>query len=795
MKKTLLALAAMSLLTLASCGQTPASTQSSEPSTPSASQSSSTPSTPSVAPSVESSEPSEPSEPSVDPSEPSLDPSVPSEPSVEVVAAISNKEDLTAEWHVGDADRSVELDLTPRCNILEALSDGRLTITSSNTDAVVVLGRGLQAIGAGEATITINYLGVEDSVDITVLDMVGEGDYAKLSLTDIMAIEDGLVQVGNNSYYKTAFMTKVQVGVLGNKADGSAPADKYGNIWVTDPDGGEEQPLVQVYGSGASISALTYDTSIPGYKYSNKQDFLTNEDTKNIQVGDVLDVIAIRADYKTTKEISIVIRAINGKLISNATLTTNDVNLIEDSNNVRKQLVTVTGKITGWKDDATADGTKYGNFYLKTEEEDGEPVYVYGATASEDAITLQEDGSLKFTNPKDFLTNAGTKDLKIGDEVTLFGFRCDYQGKIELNGQILVGVEPVTPAERPAAIEASVADLLAKTAPEDDKTYKLTGVWENPKGDKYGNGYLTDPMTGDCITVYGLTATATALAFDGSSGTPVFSFTNPQDFLTNETTAALKAGQVITVEVMNAYYASKSLPEIKGILLEAGEVTTVTPIVEYEAYDGQVELHGPDVLQYGDEITVTATPDEGKVLESVKVYDAFGTAKDITETLKFNATCVNRVVATFVEAPTGNEITASKTIAELKTEFSWENGAVVNSFALDEYVTITKEGGNGDSKYYDNGSNWRNYFAKSGDADGKDTATFTIAVSGGYELVSVKMTFDLNNTAMEFDLTSGEALSVEAGETSVTYTARNTHTSTNQLKVTAIEVVYAVPEN
>ena len=785
MKKTLLALAAMSLLTLASCGNTPAPTQSSEPSTPSASQSSSTPSTPSVEPSVD------PSEPSAEPSEPSLEPSVePSEPSVEVLAAISNKEALQEEWHVGDADRSVELDLTPRCNILEALSDGRLTITSSNTEAVVVLGRGLQAIGAGEATITINYLGVEDSVAITVLDMVGEGDYEVKHLTEIMAIDQSeLVPSGKNFYYKTAFLTQVEVKVLGNKADGSASADKYGNIWVTDPTVNEEQELVQVYGSGASISALSYDTSLPGYKYSNKQDFLLNENTKEIKVGDILDVIAIRADYNSTKEISLVIRAINGKLISNATLTTNDVTAIPDSNNVRKQLVTVTGKITGWKDEATEDGTKYGNFYLKTEEENGEPVYVYGATASEGAITLQADGSLKFTNPKDFLTNPGTKDLKIGDEVTLFGFRCDYQGKIELNGQILVGVEPVTPAERPTPIEASVADLLAKTAPEDDKTYKLTGVWENPKGDKYGNGYLTDPLTGDCITVYGLTATASALAFDGTSGTPVFNFTNPQDFLTNETTAALKAGQVITVEVMNAYYAAQSLPEIKGILLEVGDVTTAMPLVETEAVDGNIELSGPELLQYGDEITVTATPDAGKVLESVKVYNAFGTAKDITETLKFNATCVNRVVATFADA-SSSSIKVSKTAAALAEELQWVASAgsdigtnFKDGFAFDEHVTISFEGTGNTGTYWTSGSNIRVY----GDAKAGVNGAVNFSVAEGYVILTVKMTYTTSNNPV-VSLDSDTEAEVNAASYSIT--AVNGEKN-GQLKITAFEVVYA----
>ncbi len=672
MKKALLALAALSLL--ASCGGTSSSSQASSAAT-------------SEATSVVSSEAT-----SAATSEAS------SETSSEetVTATISNKDELKAEWHVGDADRAVNLDLSPKCNILEALNDGTLTIVSSDVNVIGVFGRNLKALAEGTATITITYKGVTDSVELTILAMLGEKDYEVKTLTEIMAIEDGLVASGDNFLYGTAFITKVKVAVIGNKADGSASADKYGNMWVVEPEAEDGATPVQVYGSGASFAALSYQTDLSAYKYVNQKNFLDNEDTANIEVGDILDVVAIRADYKTTKEISFVIRAINGELIGNDMVTTDEVNATADSTNLRKQLVTVQGTITGWKDDATTDGTKYGNFFIQSEESKTDPVYVYGASASKtwektgddgsvtemDTIELLEDGSLKFNNPKDFLTNEATKDLKIGDKVSVMGFRCDYKGTIELTGIVQKYIEP---AEEPEVVKASVADLLAKTAPESDKLYEITGVWENPNNNKYGGGYLTDPETGDSILVYGSTATATAFAFDGSTGVPVYTFTNPQDFLTNETTAALEAGDVVTVKAINAYYAAKSLPEINVVFTEIGEKTdkTFTASAE-EAEHGTVELSKTEGLAYGEEVTVTVTPDEGYELDSLKIVDAYGNKKDIEDNT-FAATCVNKVEATFKEV-VENVTTVEYVISSFDagTQYA-ENEAHV----LDDNTTLT----------------------------------------------------------------------------------------------------------
>ncbi len=376
-----------------------------------------------------------------------------SEP-VEAYVSITNKDALTAEWRLEDEDRTVKLDLSPSCNILEALGEGTLTITSSDPSVVGVYGRVLKPLGQGNATITVTYFGVSDYVELTVLAMKGEQDYAAKTLTEIMAIEEGLVPSGSNFYYNLAFMTQVEVAVIGSKADGSNAADKYGNMWVVEPEAEDGATPVQVYGSGASFAALSYQTDLIAYKYVNQKNYLDNEDTAGIKVGDILDVVAIRADYKTTKEISFVIRAINGELIGNDTVTTDQVNAMEYSNNLAKQLVTVEGTITGWKDDAATDGTNYGSFYIQSEESETDPVYVYGASASTSwektaddgsvtemkTIELLEDGSLTFNNPKDFLTNEATKDLKIGDKVSVMGFRCDYKGHIEFTGRIVTPV-------------------------------------------------------------------------------------------------------------------------------------------------------------------------------------------------------------------------------------------------------------------------------------------------------------------------------------------------------------------
>ncbi|MBE6127276.1 MAG: hypothetical protein E7182_04800 [Erysipelotrichaceae bacterium] len=426
MKKLFIPMAALAMFTLVACGNTPASS-------PAASSEASS----SVGPTY-------------------------SHVVMETVT-ISNKEALQAEWHKGEANRAIEIESNPKININAAIAAGDLKITSSDENVIKVLGRNLSVVDAGTATITVTYDDKSDTVEITALAALGEPDYVVgKSLADLMAVEK-LVADGDNKRGTEVYAIKVKVAVLGSKADGSKDKDKYGNMYVTAEDGSGDK--VQVYGSSASIDALAYDMALGAYKFPGKKDYLENPFTDAIKVGDVLDVLAIRADYKTTPEISMVIRSVNGVVIPNKIQTTDEVLATALTNQVKQQVFGVTGKIValGSKADGSATADKYGNMFIKTEGAEGNALQVYGSTASASALAVT-NGEVKFTNPKDFLENDKTKDLKVGDEVNIIAIRCDYQDKIEITG-ILIFPEDIIEESSEASSEASSEQSSAPAAP------------------------------------------------------------------------------------------------------------------------------------------------------------------------------------------------------------------------------------------------------------------------------------------------------------------------------------------
>ena len=82
--------------------------------------------------------------------------------------SITNKDDLSASWPLGSADRTVNIAVDPAGNVNALISSGKITVTSSDPTIVAVVGRVLQAKAAGSATITVAYGSKTDSVDVTV---------------------------------------------------------------------------------------------------------------------------------------------------------------------------------------------------------------------------------------------------------------------------------------------------------------------------------------------------------------------------------------------------------------------------------------------------------------------------------------------------------------------------------------------------------------------------------------------------------------------------------------------------
>jgi len=88
--------------------------------------------------------------------------------------AISNKDALTQEWKAGGDTRVLEISFAPSTAEItaeQALSDGDLTVISSNPDVVSVSSLALTPLSKGDATITVSYKDkLSDSVSLTVLE-------------------------------------------------------------------------------------------------------------------------------------------------------------------------------------------------------------------------------------------------------------------------------------------------------------------------------------------------------------------------------------------------------------------------------------------------------------------------------------------------------------------------------------------------------------------------------------------------------------------------------------------------
>jgi len=92
-----------------------------------------------------------------------------------VKLTITNKEELTSKWNVGDTTRTIKLTITTTedgtsVNIESAIKDGSLTVTSSDTSVVSAEGLTLTALKEGTSTITVKYNDLVDIVLITVTD-------------------------------------------------------------------------------------------------------------------------------------------------------------------------------------------------------------------------------------------------------------------------------------------------------------------------------------------------------------------------------------------------------------------------------------------------------------------------------------------------------------------------------------------------------------------------------------------------------------------------------------------------
>lgn len=147
--------------------------------------------------------------------------------------------------------------------------------------------------------------------------------------------------------------------------------------------------------------------------------------------------------YKEEETIPRVVETLTG-LIKGKTLA----DLFADNSGNDQAAYEITGVVYSWMGSNT-NGTQYGNFRIKTNLNDDIYYSVYGSTASLDALAYDSIyNSYTFINPRDFLTNAITANIEIGDTVTMWLTRADNGTYIQAHGVIItVSKAPIIPDE------------------------------------------------------------------------------------------------------------------------------------------------------------------------------------------------------------------------------------------------------------------------------------------------------------------------------------------------------------
>ena len=189
-------------------------------------------------------------------------------------------------------------------------------------------------------------------------------------------------------------------------------------------------------------------------------------------------------------------------------------------------------------------------------------------------------------------------------------------------------------------------------------------------------------------------------------------------------------------------------------------------------------------IAIADGVATVTQPAIGEDPATVKLT-ATVVSGDASATKEFTIT-----VAALVDPNAGpvetQTFTASKTVANLITEYGWTSSTTKQSFNLDDNVSVKINGGNNTGKAY-SGDHIRIY------ATDSPAGTITITVPEGYELVSIKITTQTGTYAFLYvdgTTTDISNKSVDVSGNSVLLNSVKNGSDGKQVRVTAFEVVY-----
>lgn len=217
------------------------------------------------------------------------------------------------------------------------------------------------------------------------------------------------------------------------------------------------------------------------------------------------------------------------------------------------------------------------------------------------------------------------------------------EGKYEFTADLLNNVEVIF-TDTPAVIETKAISELVDLTEKDNTVIQVTGAISSVYNTQYGNGYLVDLVTGEEINFYGLCDQSALVMTDSGEGYYTGVFTNNKSY----SSLGLNVGDVITVYAIIDYYNKAQLNAVlveKPTTWNSGDfaVTVNTP------ENGTASIN-VSTAKYGETVTVSVTPSEGYVVDSVIVEQGVFGSKTLSEdngVYSFLAKCENKITVKF----------------------------------------------------------------------------------------------------------------------------------------------------
>lgn len=372
--------------------------------------------------------------------------------------------------------------------------------------------------------------------------------------------------------------------------------------------------------------------------------------------------------------------------------------------------------------------TTYGNMQLV--DQNGQNIYLYGLYSA--------DGSTRFDKMAD-KPQVGDYLFVSADNVTYYnGYQLSNAKMLGNLGEVKVnaGVDTILDAGKDLTTNNQVV--------EGEYAYTIAGVVTEVANATYGNLYVED-AEGNSLYVYGLYSADGSTRYDAMTAAPQVG-----DYV------------VITVDKISYYNGVQA----KNAKLNAS----------YSVANGTVDVEAVHTCVDFTEATCT---EDGICTFCGEV----GTPALGHTAANAEGNC-DRCGASISEL--NSQVTASKTMAELITQYGWTSSTTKQEFKLDDNVTCKINGGSNTGKAY-SGDHIRVY------ATDTPAGTLTISVPEGYELVSVKVSAQTGTYAfLCVDGTTTDICNktVEVSGSSVVLKSVKNGGDGKQVRITGIEVVY-----